>query len=179
MKHISKLLISAFAVIALGAGCLGFGEKSNVVATGPWWLSFDMPSDWEMYTSYSKNIADPATEKIDRKATDVVLQSTNKPIVLPGKTAGTDVTDFVDKDFTYIRVFRYDVNLTKVPDDAEDLGNGFFKVVKDTSITYYLKGQYGIYKFVTTQVGQDFSVAEKVIMTAVEVTGITDQTAAE
>lgn len=179
MKHLSKLLIAAFAVMAVGAGCLGFGGKSDVSAVGPWWLSFDLPSDWEMYTSYSKNIPDPSTEKIDRKATDIVLQSTKSPIVLPGKSAGADVTNFVDKDFTYIRVFRYDVNLTKVPDAAEDLGDGFFKVVNDKGTTYYLKGQYGIYKFVTTQVDQDFSVAEKVIMTAVEVTGITDQTAAE
>lgn len=179
MKHLSKLFISAFAVIVLGAGCFGFGGQSGVTTTGPWWLSFDLPSDWSMYTSYSKNVVDPSTEKIDRKSTDVVLQSTKLPIVLPGKAAGTDVTNFVDKDFTYIRVFRYDVNLTKVPDAAEDLGNGFFKVVNDKGTTYYLKGQYGIYKFVITQVGQDIGTAEKVIMTAVEVTGITDQTAAE
>lgn len=164
--------------MAIGAGCLGFGGKADVVA-GPWWLSFDLPAGWAMYDNYSKNVADPSVALIDRKVTDVVLQSTSKPVVLPGKSAGTEVTDFVDKDFTFIRAFRYDVNLTKVPDAAEDIGNGFFKLVNDKGTTYYLKGQYGIYKFVTTQVGQDISVAEKVILSAVEVTNIEDQTAAQ
>ncbi len=177
MKHFYKLLISSFAVLAIGAGCLGFGGKEEV--TGHWWLSFDLPAGWGMYMNYSKNTADPSAAVIDRKVTDVVLQSTTKPVVLPGKSAGSDVTDFVDKDFTYIRAFRYDVNLTKVPDEAEDLGNNFFKVVGEKGTVYYLKGQYGIYKFTVTQVGQELSVAEQVILSAVEVTDVEDQTAAE
>jgi hypothetical protein len=177
MKNFHKLLVCAFAVMAIGAGCLGIGGQSE--ATGPWWLAFDLPAGWGMYANYSKNVTDPGAATIDRKLTDVILQSTSKPVVLPGKTAGKDVSDFVDKDFTYIRVFRYDVNLTKIPSDAEDLGNGFYKLVNEKGTTYYLKGQYGIYKFSTTQVGQELSVAEAVIMTAKEVTGIEDQTAAE
>ena len=121
-----------------------------------------------MYSGYSKNVVDPSTLSIDRKMTDVVIQSTNLPIVLPGKTAGKDVTSFVDKDYSYIRIYRYDVNLTKMPSDATDLGNGFSKVEKDGKTTYYFKGQYGNYKFVVVQDGQEISVAEKVILTAHE-----------
>lgn len=158
-------MIGVFAFSLLGFGCGGGSSASEV---GPWWLSFDMPSGWAMYANYSKSIADPSTLNIERKLTDVIIQSTTLPIVLPGKSAGDEVTSFVDKDFTHIRVYRYDVNLTKIPGDAEDIGNGFYKLAKDDKVTYYLKGQYGNYKFVITQDGRDIAEAEKVILSAVE-----------
>lgn len=170
MKYFSKFLISVLALVSIGAGCLGGGASEE--ATGPWWVSVDLPEGWAMYANYSKNTADPSGLTIDRAVTDVIVQSTTLPVVLPGKSAGSEVTNFVDKDFTYIRIFRYDVDLTKVPDDATDLGNGFYSTEGDKGTTYYLKGQYGIYRFVTTQDGQDSSVARDVIMTAKEVTNI-------
>lgn len=170
MKYLSKLFVAALVLVAVGAGCFGGGASEEV--TGPWWVSVDLPEGWAMYANYSKNAPDPSTLTIDRTVTDVVVQSTTLPVVLPGKSAGSEVTNFVDKDFTYIRIFRYDVDLTKVPDDATDLGNGFYSTESDKGTTYYLKGQYGIYRFVVTQDGQDPSVAKDVIMTAKEVANV-------
>ena len=164
-KRFLRFLTGTFLFVLMGFGCGGGSSPSE---GGPWWLSFDLPSGWGMYANYSKNIADPSTLTIDRKMTDVVIQSTTKPIVLPGKSAGKEVTDFVEKDFTHIRIYRYDVNLTKIPEDAEDIGNGFYKLSKDDKTTYYLKGTYGNYKFVVTQEGQDMAKAEEVILTAKE-----------
>ena len=160
-----RVLTGMFAFSLLGFGC---SSGSSVSQSGPWWLSFDLPSGWEMYAGYSKNVVDPSTLSIDRTMTDVVIQSTKLPIVLPGKTAGKDVVSFVDKNFSYVRIYRYDVNLTKIPEGAVDMGKGFSKVEKDGKTTYYFKGQYGNYKFVVSQEGQDLSTVEKVILTAKE-----------
>ena len=179
MKTLYKLIFTVFALVIVGGGGLGTGNSSKEATDTRWWLSFELPDGWVMYGNYTKNNADPSTRTIDRQNTDVVIQSSTLPIILPGKSAGEGVTSFVDADYTYIRVFRYDVALTKVPDDAEDLGDGFYKATKEDITTYYLKGQYGIYRFITTQVGRDLSEAEKVILTAIEVTDVADQTATE
>jgi hypothetical protein len=66
-------------------------------------------------------------------------------------------------DSTQIRVSRLDPR-RKVPSEAEDLGDGFFKDNAD----YYLKTETVNYKFILK--GQDLDLATEIVLSAKQVT---------
>lgn len=173
-----KKLFALFSLFLLiGAGCLGTGGGNGTqsvqenLVSGDWWLVFDLPEGWTTYAYYQSGDSDLDSVEVTRDLTDVVVQSTAQPIA-----EDDDVSEgeegFVTDDYTSIRVFRYDPR-TSVPEDSEDLGNNFFKRVRDDgSVAYYLVGENGKYKFVVEQEGRDLTEAEGVILSAVEVTAL-------
>lgn len=122
-----------------------------------------------MVPQYAEDFEKPITSRpINSQLTDVVVQSTNKVIALTGHSdlpEGTFITD----DYTYIRAFRMD-KASIVPAEAEDIGNGFSRLVQGVNATFYMKGQYANYKFVVYRDNADLSVAENVVKSAKEVT---------
>lgn len=167
-----------FVLVLAGGGCLGIGglggggDQQEQGVSGDWWLTFDLPADWEMVAHYQSDESTPTDAPIDRDLADIVLQSTPLPIVLEGDEPEEGLDAYEDTNYTYIRVFRYDAR-TSVPADAEDLGENFYKRVRDDgSVAYYFVGENGKYKFVIDQEGQELSAAESVIMTAQEVTNL-------
>ena len=168
-----KILIATFGLLLIGAGCLGSQDNKAEVVEGDWWVTFELPTDWVVYAHYVENDSAPQLASIDRELTDIVVQSTDLPVVLNGQEAHEDLSEFVDSNYTYIRALRYDVGLTRIPDDAVELENGFYKREReDKPVEYWMAGEYGNYRFMITQEDQDLSVAEDVIFTAQEVTEI-------
>ncbi|MBI1908429.1 hypothetical protein HYS28_03360 [Candidatus Uhrbacteria bacterium] len=179
-----KLLIGTLVVVAmLGAGCRGDEQGSGNVTTGEdgtvrapeqavegaWYLAFDLPKDWVMIPHYNEDVAPaPSEDDVSTDLSDIVLQSTDKVVVLTGESEleeGSYVTD----GYTYIRVFRMDKR-SVVPGEAEDIGDGFFKLEKGVNLTYYFTGQGATYKFVVYQDEQEQATAEDVVLSAKEVT---------
>lgn len=172
------------SVVVVGGGCVaapvgpvetstdGTSVKAREKVEGVWHLAFDLPNGWVMVPQYDEDdVADPTTRTIDNQMTDVVLQSTAKPIALAGDSdlpEGTYITD----DYTYIRAFRM-AKSSIVPAEAEDIGKGFHRLIQGVNATYYFKGDYANYKFVVYYDGVDVSEAEKVIVSAKEVTDFT------
>lgn len=146
------------------------GDKNLV--SGDWWLTFDLPEEWVVYAPYDEDQGVPQDVEVTRELNDVILQSTSLPVILDGDEPGELVTAYEDESYLYAHVYRYDPR-TSVPDDAEDLGNGFYKQVKDNGdIVYYFVGENGKYRFLVEQEGQDLSELESVILTAKEVTDL-------
>lgn len=171
-----KLFAAMFILVLAGAGCLGGGlgggNQEEQGVSGDWWLTFDLPEGWAMVSHYQSDESNPTDAEVSRDLADVVLQSTTLPIVLEGDEPEEGIDAYEDTNYTYIRVFRYDAR-TSVPADSEDLGNNFFKRVRDDgSVAYYFVGEQGKYKFVVEQEGQDLSAAEAVILTAQDVTNL-------
>lgn len=168
-----KILVTSLSLLLLGAGCLGSTGDQAEQVSGDWWVAFDLPAEWVMYAHYPETDPSPELTEIDRELTDVVLQNTTLPIVFEGQEPNENVPEYTDQDYTYIRVLRYDVGLTRIPDEAVELENGFLKRERtDKPVEYWLPGEYGNYRFMVTQDGQDLSAAEEVIFTAEEVTEI-------
>lgn len=136
---------------------------------GVWHLSFSMPSGWVMVPQYTEDDDKKPTDgKVDNQMTDIVLQSTDKIVALTGESSlaeGTYVTD----GYTYIRAFRMNKS-SIIPAEAVDIGNGFYKLEKGVTLTYYMKGEFANYKFVVYWDEQDTAIAEGVITSAKEVT---------
>ncbi len=178
-----NLLFAAAVVLVLGGfGCKtvepaavpdtsanGTSLKAEEKVEGVWHLTFNLPKDWVMVPQYAEDFEKPITSRpINSQLTDVVVQSTNKVIALTGHSdlpEGTFITD----DYTYIRAFRMD-KASIVPAEAEDIGNGFSRLVQGVNATFYMKGQYANYKFVVYRDNADLSVAENVVKSAKEVT---------
>lgn len=176
----------AFGIVAMGLALVGFGCSQQPVAEtqttangtslaqkekveGVWHLSFDLPSGWVMVQQYSEDGDKMPTEgAVDNQMTDVVLQSTDKIVALTGSSELAEGT-FVTDDYTYIRAFRMDKS-SIIPAEAVDIGNGFAKLEKGVTLTYYMKGEFANYKFVVYWDEQETSIAEGVITSAQEVT---------
>jgi len=166
MSPMKKIFATLFLVLLVGAGCTG--ATSTQEDLSPWWLTFDLPDDWGMFTYYKAAKESPNAAGISRELNDVVIQSSTLPIFLDGAEVPEDVTEFVDEDYSFVRVFRYD-SRTSVPDEAEDLGNGFFKEVEeDGDVVYYLRGVHGKYKMILEQEGQEVEDVERIILSAQE-----------
>lgn len=177
-------------VALLGAGCSQSQESTTptdvktgqdgtvlppeVAVQGSWFLNFETPNGWVMVPHYDEGFAEiPRIDDVTTEMSDVVLQSTDKIVVLTGEASlpqGSYITD----GYSYIRVFRMDKR-SIVPAEAEDIGNNFFKLEKGVNLTYYYKGSGATYKFVVYQDEQEQSVVEDVIKSAKEVTEFSGQ----
>lgn len=183
-----KLLFGAMVGVALlGAGCSKVTETPPAeVATAPdgtvvppaeavegaWFLAFSLPEGWVMAPSYDEDVAQvPSSDSISTAMTDIVVQDTNKVVILTGETELAEGT-YVDSDYTYIRVFRMGKR-SVVPEEADDMGNGFWKLEQGVQLTYYFQAEGATYKFVVYQDGQDQAATEQVITSAKEVTDFT------
>lgn len=179
MKKVFAVFVAVLAVVGFGcreqptAAPQTSGNGTSLIADekveGVWHLAFDMPKGWVMVQQYGEDDDKlPAAGTVDNQMTDIVLQSTDKIVVLTGSSELAEGT-FVTDDYTYIRVFRMDKS-SIIPAEAVDVGKGFSKLEKGVSLTYYMKGEFANYKFVVYWDEQDLSVAEGVITSAKEVT---------
>jgi hypothetical protein len=169
-----KLLLSLGLLLAVGGGCVNVGDLTgnlggDKTVEGDWHLAFDLPSGWVMVEPYENPDVEAVVpnQEVDRDMTEVYLQSTDKAIV-EGETPDGEVVPadtYVQEDFTQIRVTRLDTRRV-IPSEAEDLGDGFFKLEDD----FYLKTDDANYKFEIR--GDDRNRAEDVIMSAEVVTEI-------
>ncbi|MCH8049328.1 hypothetical protein IH979_01290 [Patescibacteria group bacterium] len=170
----TKLLISALALVLIGAGCFGAvtpsQEETPEEITGNWWLRFDLPEGWVMAPDYGEGNAVPSSDSITPDMTDIVLQSTSKSIVIREVEPDILEEEVETENFTYIRVFRL-AERRSIPDEVEDLGNGFYREkVSEGEYEYYLETDVGKYQFIIPQRKQELSVAEEVIFSAKQVT---------
>lgn len=182
------LAISAVGLVLAGFGCAKENTPAAEVVTGvdgtivppketvvgAWYLTLDMPEGWVMVPPYDENIdANPAAAEVTSDMADVIVQSTSKAIALTG-TSALHEGEYVADNYTSIHVFRMEKR-TRIPEDAKDLGNGFFSVQKDVNTIYYLAGEGATYKFVVYQKGNEASLAEQVTTSAKEVVDISAQ----
>ncbi len=124
-----KLFLSLGAVMLLGAGCLNLG--GDKVVSGDWYLAFDLPEGWIMADDYTA----PSDERVDLdreisgEDNEIVLQNTDKPIIFGGiqPDEAVPADSYVAGSGTRIDVTRLDARRL-IPDEAEDLGDGFFKL---------------------------------------------------
>lgn len=158
----------------MGAGCSAATtddattDVSNADNDPQWWLSFDLPEGWVRVAHYgSGKVEMPSDEAITATSTDIVLQSASEPISIDGQVS-ENWTVYVESDYAYIRVFRYTA-LRPVPDDATDLGNGFYETTFYDDLAYWFPQEFGNYLFtVKTDGEQDMSVIEDIIFSAQE-----------
>lgn len=190
--HMKKSLIvgGLFGLVLLGFGCSRGADVAPVTVTvgedgtvnkpveaveGSWYLAFDIPDDWVIVPHYNEGFDKaPTAALVTSDMSDIVVQSTEKIIALTGSSELPEGT-FITDDYTFIRVFRMEKR-SLIPGEAEDIGNGFFKLEKGVNATYYYEGTGSNYKFIVYRDGQDLGVAEDVITSAKEVTSFTGTT---
>ncbi len=176
-----KALFSLLALVILGGGCTALPKTVE----GDWFLAFDMPSEWVMVRPYMLGgEAIPLEEGITRDTADIVLQSTSKGVItgasLPDDETLALIGEVQADDFSYIRVLKLD-DRRVIPSEAEDLGNGFYKLKlcddggecqagNKYNYDYYLETEESKYQFITYLKGQDIEKAQDVILSAEEVT---------
>lgn len=171
-----KLLVSSFLLVALGAGCV---TSLGGEVRGPWKLAFDLPQGWIMAAPYTDGKYFN-TQTITPDLSEVVLQSTDKPALREAELPdGADAATYVTTDFTRIRAMSLYAG-TQVPESAEDLGDGFYKVTTcegDACVDsispvqyYYVSPDGQKFKFFVIQEGQDLALAESIILSAKLVT---------
>lgn len=176
------LFVAVLGLVVTGFGCGTEPEASVPTAAdgtmlqptetveGTWFLTFDLPNGWVMVPQYDENddIAPASTtfQAVTNQMTDVVIQSTDAVIDRDGEDAKEGA---VTENFLYAHVFRMDKR-TGIPSDAEDMGEGFFRLMKGATATYYHKGNLANYKFVVYWNNRELSEIEEVITSAKEVT---------
>ncbi|MFH1711845.1 MAG: hypothetical protein ABH846_01245 [Patescibacteria group bacterium] len=184
----TKIIASALGIILLGAGCLGGGgtdspdnndTDTDGTAASNWDLAFDLPEGWIVSSDYSEGSIMPSAEGISPELTDIVIQSTDKNIMLKEIEDIELSEDQIETEsYTRIQVYRYTPRKS-VPDNAEDLGNGFYKaefckegdacdVGGRTRYDYYFRTEHNLFVFLIHQKNQDIQAAEGVILTATE-----------
>lgn len=182
MKNALFLLL--VGLVLVGFGCAespsvtpstsgnGTALLPDVKVEGVWHLAFNLPEGWVMVPQYIEDEDKaPTAVEVNNQMADVVLQSTDKIIALTGTSTLPEGT-FVTDGYTYIRVFRMDKS-TIIPAEAQDMGDGYSRLIQGVNATYYYRGEYANYKFVVYQDEQERSVAEAVITSAQEVTVFT------
>jgi len=175
LSHMKRFFIAFFALALIGAGCAA-GEVSQERTDVNWWLSFDLPEDWVMVAHYGGGALErPSAEGIAVRSTDIVLQTTDLPILLEGDEPSENWTEYVQEDYTYIRVFRYS-SARPLPDDAQDLGNGYYSADWYGQTAYWHPAEFGNYLFTVELNGesQTIEAAETIIFGAQE-NDLTDQ----
>lgn len=178
------VLVAVVGLILAGFGCQTKPEgpiqtapdgtmlKPTETVEGVWFLNFDLPTGWAMVPEYDEaDTAAPTEAAVTNQMTDVVLQSTESTIDLDGENVKEGA---VTEGFLYARVYRMDKR-TGIPEGAEDMGNGFYRVNKGVTVTYYFQGNLATYKFVVYWNNRELSEFEEVIMTAQEVTNFQNQ----
>ncbi len=170
-----KIFLTLLAFVIVGAGCIGGGILSNKHISGDWVLTFDLPDGWVMTHDYDSGSATASLRtEIEPGFSDVVIQSTDKLILLNGKepdlSKGLTDDDFISENYIYIRVLRLDERRV-IPSEAKDLGNGFsFVELEAGEGVYYLQVGANKYQFIVEYNGQLIEDAEQVIFSAQEVT---------
>lgn len=165
--------MATMMVFLFGAGCandapVDEGSADGEVTSGSWFLEFDLPSGWVMVPKYNENTdAHPTSKAVSRELIDVLVQSTDKPIALSG-SSDLPAGSYVTEDYTYIYVLRL-ADGAMIPDFADDVGDGFFRLSEGVNTAYFFQSGAVIYKFVVYQQGQDPAVAEGVVKSAKEV----------
>jgi len=178
-----KMILGLCALVLLGGGC----AMAPSVVEGNWYLAFDLPSGWVMVPDYTVgNVALPSQEDVNREVSDVILQSVDKTIWTslgraPSEEETAIMGEYVMEDYSIIRVLRIDTRRV-VPSEAEDLGNGFYKLKlcedgEDCQIGgrynydyYFISDAGNKYQFMITTNGQSYDSAEEIILSAQEVT---------
>ncbi len=173
------LLVAAFSLVLVGAGCSGGEKTDNKVVEGDWILAFDLPEEWVMVAQYDATGDGINLEKeITRSDSDVVLQSTNQSI-LNGSGAVPDDLDMetvVTENFVEINATHLDARRV-VPSEGEDLGNGFSKLKlcedggdcqngSSSNYEYYYQTEEEKFKFTIDLNGRELTEAENVILSA-------------
>ncbi len=183
-----KLFALLGVLLLVGGGCLSLGKLGNdKVVAGDWHLAFDLPSGWVMVVPYQTPNTEPVvpSQAVDRDNNEVYLQTTDKAIVIGGIAPEAEVpaeTYVTLSGQTQIRVSQLDPRRV-VPSEAEDLGDGFFKLKMceagedcqlggRSNYDYYFKTDSANYKFIVY--GDDTKLAEDIISSA-EVVTITSE----
>lgn len=180
-----KLLFVMGILLFVGGGCVSAKTLGGVQRTveGDWYLAFDLPNGWVMTDVYDapRDEAVTPNQTVTREQEEIYLQTTTKAILLGGIGAEDTVaadTYVALQDQTLIKVSRLDSHRV-VPSEAEDLGDGFFRVKEcedgeDCQIygrynyDYYLKTDGANYEFEIY--GSDTKQAENIILSAEVVT---------
>jgi len=184
-----KILLSMLALLLAGVGCFSTNQEEvqdSVAGSGEWNLAFELPDGWVMVPHYQNDVAIETASALDPSLSDVVLQSTEKNIWMSAGTSPNEEQllelggedSVVYDDYTYIRVVEFAPN-SVIPSEAEDLGDGFFRVMLcedggecqlggKSNYEYYLETDDQKYRFYINQNNQDLSVAEEVILSAEE-----------
>ncbi len=112
------------------------------------------------------SVIPPTNSRVTNQMSDIVVQSTSANVDLDGEKM---IEGAIADNYAYMRVFRMDKRAT-VPAEAEDIGDGFFKLAKGVTLTYYYAGASANYKFVVywDEVAED--TIEDVVTSAREVT---------
>ncbi|PIX62418.1 hypothetical protein CO057_02030 [Candidatus Uhrbacteria bacterium CG_4_9_14_0_2_um_filter_41_50] len=161
-----KILLFLGALALIGADCIG-GTKT---VEGDWYLAFDLPSDWVMTTVYSEGTMPIGLDGVSLEDSEIYLQSSSLHMIFDDSEVPEEFVEKVGEvkrdDMTRISILRLS-SRRHLPDDVEDLGDGFYKL----GDLYYFEGESGDkYMFTVEQMGQDISVAQEVILSAKEVT---------
>lgn len=190
MTITKKLIVAAFSLALLGAGCQAKINQPEKV-TGPWWLAFDLPEGWVMVTPYTLEDPIDLSSTVTRTDSEIWLQSTSKMVYLTSgyKPNDDELTalginwdeDVTTQDYILIKITHLD-SRRLIPEGAEDLGNGFSRVkLCEDNEDCRIGGQYNYDYYFTSAGGEKFkfninlrdkaaSEAEHVIMSAKVVT---------
>ena len=182
MKRLLLFLVS-FSLI--GAGCIAQEPKLQEAQAGDWYLAFDLPDGWVMSPQYKLGEEDPSPSDVNRDLKDIVLQSTVKSVftssgmISEQASARVEAGEVITEDFVSIRVLKLDSRRV-VPSEAEDLGDGFYKLqICEDGGECQLGGQFNYqyyyvngedkYQFLIAYQGEAITQAEEVILSAVPV----------
>lgn len=159
-----KVILGLGLLLAVGGGCAAGGLGGDKKVEGDWFLAFDLPSGWVMTDPYQEPNTDDVTpsQDVNREDNEIFLQTTDKAIVTGGVKPDSSVPEdsyVVRGDgYSQIRASRLDP-ARLIPSEAEDLGDGFFRVKlceagEDCQIyghhnyDYYLDAGDAKYKFI-------------------------------
>lgn len=178
-----KGLLSLGLLIMVGGGCLSLPSVGQKTVVGDWHLSFDLPAGWRMVETYSDPTTNPITLSygVDRADNQIIIQNVDKPLVLSTGAApqtSTPSDTYVVGDGTRILVTYLDSRRV-IPSEAEDLGDGFFRVMlcaeggdcqADGRYNYdlYLVTATAKYKFeIQSQaLNKPYKIAEDIVLSA-------------
>ena len=189
-----KVILGLGLLLAVGGGCVAGGLGGQKTVEGDWFLAFDLPNGWVMVDDYTMPYDQVVTldHEVDRTDNTIAIQNVDKPIVFSAGAAPDEnlpKDSYVMGDATQIEVTQLDPS-RRVPSEAEDLGDGFFKVELckagedcmlggSDNYDYYFVTDNAKYKFhITSQAQTDhdkqLDQAKDIIMSAKEVT-VTDE----
>ncbi len=184
-----RILLGFLALTLIGAGCFSSSKEASDTtydASPDWWLSFDLPGGWVMVRHYEEDAPIDLGIPIGPSLTDIVLQSTDKNIWISADRSPSEdelleiggEDQIVYDDYTYIRALHLG-SRNLIPEEAEDIGDGFWRLMlceassecdanDGSNYEYYFETEEEKYKFYIDQSNQERSVAEGVILSAVE-----------
>ncbi len=176
-----KLALLFLPLLLVGAGCAT--SQNQEVADQSWHLTFELPEGWVETTAYNDGDVRNAEKELTKELGDIYIQSTNKTVLRGGAAAGEIETlseeQIESENYSLIHAFALSQRRA-IPSEAEDLGNGFYKVqvcsegeeceqYGGTLYDYYLKGENANYQFKVYERGNGENQSESVILSATEV----------